>query len=391
MTLTPLDPDAVAAHLRPPPLADLAGKARRRNRRRRVTGAAAVLATIAAAAALTLPSGSGQPDPPAVTDAPQPRPTETYTSPVLTGPPPDLRFTIALDRTSAVAFGQSGCVVTVQLTTDAGRSWTDPGGPPPVEGCRPGTELPFDQTVLGVDTYRIVIAGRGWFTTDAGRTWTPAPADREVGEFPPGRPGATLRCEGGCDRPRAVDPRTGGSVALRKDPPFERYQQADWADPNTIWAAETPKPGRKQRASRSSDRGRTWSAPFDLPVEGGGNLVAVGPRRAYFVALGNEPRFTVYRTENGGRTWTELTMPVDLPIGVTETATGELITLGSALHGLEAWVSVDGGATFTGPMTMEAPKPLSAGLGGGLAYATDGENVVHVHDGTGWYEIRPPH
>jgi hypothetical protein len=384
MTLTPLDPEIVAAHVRPPALADLARTARRRRRRRRVTGVAALLATAAAATTLTLPSGSGQP----ADDLPRPRPTETYTSPARIGKP-QFRYTVVLDRTSAVAFGQSGCYVTVQLTTDAGRTWTAPAGPPPAEGC--ANEMPFEQTVLDADTYRVAVGGRGWFTTDAGRTWTPAPADREVGAFPPGRPNTTLECESGCDRPRVVDPDTGGLLVLRTKPPFKQYREADWAGPDTIWVVEkeTPNSNRKLRAARSNDRGRTWSDPFDLPLKHGGNLVPTGSRTAYFERL-TGTGMDLYRTNDGWRNWTWRTLPMEQPVGVTETATGELIVLADALDGMEGWVSTDGGRSFTGPAPVHLSRPSSAGLGRGLAYATDGENVTHVYDGTGWYTIQPP-
>ncbi|GIJ57813.1 WD40/YVTN/BNR-like repeat-containing protein [Virgisporangium aurantiacum] len=390
MTLTPLDPEVVAAHLRPPPLADLARTARRRKRRRWVTGAAAVASTVAAAT-LALPLGSGHPEPPAITDLPQPRPTQTYTSPPLPSPPRFHRFMTVLDRTTAVSFGQTGCAVVVQLTTDSGRTWTTPGGPPPLADCNPSTDVPFEQTVLDAATYRVAIAGRGWFTTDAGRTWTPAPADREVGAFPPGRPDTTLECESGCDRPRAVDPDTGGLLTLRTDPPFKQYREADWADPDTIWVVEkeTPNSGRKLRAARSNDRGRTWSEPFDLPLKHGGNLVPTGPRKAYFERL-TSTGMDLYRTDNGGQDWTWRTLPMESPIGVTQTATGELIVLAGVLAGMDGWVSTDRGKTFTGPATIPLSRPSSGGLGRGLAYGTDSEKTTQVYDGTGWYEIPPP-
>lgn len=390
MTLTPLDPDTVTASLRPPPLADLARKARRRTRRRRVTAAAAVLATLAGAVMLTGPFGTGQPDTPPATSSPTQSPTENavrYVSPDLAGPPDEHLYMRPLDRTTAVSVDRTGCRITVRLTTDAGRTWTAPGGPPAPENCTSGTVEARPLTVVDILAYRITIAGRSWFTTDAGRTWTSAPGDRVVDSFPPGRRGESLECAEGCDRPRAVDPATGGLLVLRSGPPFERFWNVVRADRNVLWAIE--KAGRP-RASHSTDGGRTWSAPVDLPATTEDvNIVASGPDRAYVTWLTNEPRFRIYRTDDGGRTWTELDLPGGYFNNLTETATGRLIIL-SLQSGPQAWTSTDRGATFTGPMTLDVPAPLSGGNVPGLVVASGDDRARHVNDGTGWYTIQPP-
>ena len=396
MTLTPLDPDTVTAYLRPPPLADQARHARRRTRRRRVTGAAAVLATLAGAVLLTGPFGTGQPDTPVASPTGSPTGSSTekvekYVSPDLAGPPDEHLYMRPLDRTTAVSVDRTGCRITVRLTTDAGRTWTAPGGPPAPENCTSGSVEALPLTVVAILAYRITIAGRSWFTTDAGRTWTTTPGDRVVDSFPPGRRGESLQCAEGCDRPRAVDPATGGLLVLRSGPPFERFWNAVRADQNVLWAIEKAEPGRRPRASHSTNGGRTWSAPLDLPATTEDvNIVASGPDRAYVTWLTGEPRFRVYRTDDGGTTWTELELPGKYISGLAETATGRLIIRSGSEPGQPVWISTDRGATFTGPMTLDLPGPLSGGTVPGLVKVSGDDRVVHVNDGTGWYTIQPP-
>lgn len=397
MTLTPLDPDVVAADLRPPPLADLARRARRRTRRRRITGAAAVTATLAAAVALTGPFWPEEPRPPAATASPQAStvPTEStkYVSPDLVGPVERHLLTVPLDRVTAVAVEQTGCRITIRLTTDAGRTWTRPGGPPTrLSQCEQVDDLQISYTILDTRSYRFTIAGLSWFTTDAGRTWTEPPPDRVVDAFGPGQPGTYMNCVNGCDRPRAVDPGTGGLLTLRNGPPFDRLTHAVWAaDPNTLWAVSEPAGSGPARASHSDDSGRTWSAPRDLPATGGVDLVAVDSRRAYVSVFTSEPRFAVYRTDDGGATWTELDPPSPFS-RVTVTATGLLLVsdMSPTRTSRIVWTSADGGTTFAGPMSQDAPAPSSAGFFAGMVTATGDDRVLHVNDGTGWYAIQPP-
>jgi photosystem II stability/assembly factor-like uncharacterized protein len=388
MTFTPLDPDVVAADLRPPPLADLAKRARRRTHRRRLTGGAAALTTLAAAVALAWPLDAGrQPDAPA--EVPE-SPVTRYVSPDLAGSPEQHLFMVPLNRTVAMSVGRTGCRITVQLTTDAGTTWTRPGGPPPVENCTPGADLPLRYTIVKADAYRFTIADRSWFTTDAGRTWTTPPRERVVDAFPAGQAGTWLECVNGCDRPRAVDPATGGLLALRGGPPFNRLIQAVWADADTVWAAGAPEAGRPPRVSHSENRGRTWSVPVDLPTTSDNiNLEPAGPRRAYVSVLADEPRLAWFGTDDGGRNWTELDLRSDFA-RLTVSAAGPLLMSFNSPTGQQVWTSTDGGATFSGPSTVDIPAPSSGGTVRGMVVASGEDRVLHLHDGTGWYAIRPP-
>jgi hypothetical protein len=386
MTITPLDPDVVAADLRPPALEDLARRARRRNRRRRVTGAAAVLTTLAAAVTVAV-TAQGPLDP--AREKPAGPPPERYVSTDLPGRPAEHLYMLPLDRATAVSVDRTGCRITVALTTDAGATWTRPGGPPP-ENCTPDARIEISYTIVDTRAYRFTIAGRSWFTTDAGRTWTVPPRDRVVDSFAAGLPGRRLECVNGCDKPRAVDPATGGLLVLRRDPPFRKLIQAVWADENTVWVAGAPEAGRPPRVSHSENRGRTWSAPVDLPLtENDVNLVPAGPRRAYVSFLTAEPRFAWFRTDDGGRSWTELDLPsTHAYLGVT--AAGHLLMDINTDNGREVRTSTDGGATFAGPMTVDVPAPSSGGMAHGMVKVSGADGVLRVNDGTGWYEIRPP-
>jgi photosystem II stability/assembly factor-like uncharacterized protein len=384
MTLIPLDPEIVAADLRPPILADLARRARRRNRRRRVTGAAAVLATVAAAGVLGWPQGRHVA--PVIPESP----AETYVSPDLPGRPERHLYMVPLNRTAAVSVDRTGCRITVRLTIDSGRTWTRPGGPPPVENC--ADDMAIGYTIVGIRAYRFTIAGGTWFTADAGRTWTaPRAGDTVVEAFGSGPHGTSLECVYGCDRPRAVDPATGRLMVLRNGPPLRRLHSAIYADQSTIWAVGAGEPGTPMWASHTNDLGRTWSAPVDLPVSTEEiNILASGPNRAYVYTLTAEGR-DVYRTDDGGRSWTKLELPVTFFSGLAETSTGRLILIASTVsHPMAAWVSTDGGETFAAPVPLDLQSPFSSGSIGGLIMVSGEDKVLHVHDGTGWYEIQPP-
>jgi photosystem II stability/assembly factor-like uncharacterized protein len=379
VTITPLDPDIVGADLRPPPLADLARRARRRRQRLRVTGVAAVISTLAAAAVLAGTLGSGRPVTPATTEWPE-----------IHGDP------IVLNRTSAVWLGQTGCGVTMRLTIDSGRTWTPPGGPPALKKCTPGVSpMPsFTYTIVGFYIYRVTIEGTAWFTRDAGRTWTTPPAGDVVAEaFASGSQGASLECVSGCDRPRMVDPATGQLQAIRTDLPFPRLLKAVHADQSTIWAVGAPEPGLPLRATHSNDLGRTWSPPADLPTTDENlTLLATGPRRAYVVSNSREGRGpAVHRTDDGGRTWTELDLPTQDLLGLAENARGRLLLTSWGAGRVEAWLSTDAGASFTGPMPVDAPDPKRGGTGAGLVWVAGSDNLIRVNDdGTAWHTIEPP-
>jgi photosystem II stability/assembly factor-like uncharacterized protein len=147
------------------------------------------------------------------------------------------------------------------------------------------------------------------------------------------------------------------------------------------------------RAARSDDLGRTWSAPVDLPTTGRyATLMATGPRRAYVLSHPQDRGTTVHRTDDGGQTWTEIDLPTDDIVALTENDRGEILVAGWTVGPrADAWVSTDSGATFTGPASVDVPAPARAGGGGpGMVWMTGGDYLVHVNDGSGWQVIRPP-
>jgi hypothetical protein len=381
MLITPLDPDIVTARLRPPPLAELAHRATRRNRRRRVTGGAAVVAVLIAAAVFAGTPGSHRQDDSATTDPPV-----LHTDPVV------------LNRTTVLWVGQTGCGVTVRRTIDSGRTWTPPGGPPPLDNCVPGVSpMPaISYTVIGIDWYWFRIADTTWYSSDAGRTWTTPPAEtRVVDRFASGPFGPVPGCVSGCDRPRQVDPATGGLMVLSTDLPFPRLTTAVWADANTIWAIGAPDPGADQplKATHSEDLGRTWSPPVDLPVvDQQPTLVATGPRRAYLLSRPqNGAGARLHRTDDGGFTWVEIDLPTTTVTGLAENHRGRLILSTQTSGQVAAWYSTDAGTTFTGPVPVDVPDPERGGVGAGLVWAAGSDDVVYVNDeGTTWHAITPP-
>jgi hypothetical protein len=149
---------------------------------------------------------------------------------------------------------------------------------------------------------------------------------------------------------------------------MEAYSAASATNPDLLVAGgELIVPGRRLNASearlyRSTNAGALWN-PVLLPDEVNGgwdNAVAGGiGESAYFLTSNLERGLTVYRTNDGGKTWisTVLVTAVgwDRPhVAVDVTASpyrGRFYVAGEADDGVRVMASSDGGQTFSSPVT----------------------------------------
>jgi len=210
-------------------------------------------------------------------------------------------------------------------------------------------------------------------TSDGGKTWrpllgqiptygpTPSPT---VAEFPP--------C---C----AMDP--------IGEPQRPREPLIDWLDPTHGWAVVGTS------LYWTADAGRTWSSGSPLPASG--TIQFIDAEHGWLVASdSSDPgsviyaRAPVFRTSDGGKTWTATTLTwpaADLPVGTFSTWTWAHFA--DATHGIvarcpaliagqieancAAFTTDDGGLTFQGPVENTYATDLtwlSPTIGYGISY-----------------------
>lgn len=142
-----------------------------------------------------------------------------------------------------------------------------------------------------------------------------------------------------------------------------------------VWAS-----GTGGTVLRTTDGGTTWER---RPVPGGDSLQfrdvhAFGADTAFVLAIGNGEASRIYRTVNGGATWTETFRNTDPDafydcFTFPDTRTG--IVYGDAANGrTHVLRSTDGGLSWA----LLPPSAVPAPLDGEGAYAASGRCVVHA-------------
>jgi photosystem II stability/assembly factor-like uncharacterized protein len=239
----------------------------------------------------------------------------------------------------------SGARNTVLRTTDGGATWERR----PVLGA---DSLDF-RSIRALDERTAFVASAGdgsagqariYRTTDGGATWTLVLADTTKGVF------------------------------------FDAL--AFWDAAHGL-ALSDPVGGRFLVLA-TDDGGRTWRRPASMPpardgegayAAGGAALTVVAPSHAWFVTGGpNGAR--IFRSDDGGRTWTVVDAPAALPgassglfgVAFRDASTG--VAVGGDYRILHEGTdhvarTTDGGRTWT----LAAPSPASTGFWSGLAYA----------------------
>lgn len=344
----------------------------RRARRRRILFSAVVVAAIVAVATVAPRS---RPDPP-------PPIAEAHTY---------FTDTVVVDQRTLISVRWSRCAVATSVSTDAGATWTPYRGPTGWRDCGIPTNTSFE--VLGPRVYTARIEQLQYISVDAGATWNPYVTSIEVVDALP--PGTEPVARGGSWE--SVDPATGALYMLPRGP-----LQSAWstraAPDGTLWTIGSDKPSRLAYVDdvpavmRSVDRGRTWQPTGPLPAIATDDalLVPADSRSAYLVARrAGAPM--LYRTADGGATWTGTGAPWSTALAATLDPGGALIVYGDAAVGHAAWASRDGGRSFDAPAVVPVTNPRHGANTRGLIWVTGEDGWLHLTaDARTWRRI-PPH
>ncbi|BCJ69775.1 sialidase family protein [Polymorphospora rubra] len=380
------DADAVKEAVRQPPLDELYRVVVRRRKRRLSGTALALVAVLGAVAGGPMIGGQagGRPG------------IEEQTS------PPGVTQLFVLDGTSAVGVRETAdCSVEFGYTQDLGVTWSEFRPLAYEQPCRGAAEgrhtADLRYQPLGVRTYLVSVDDRSYLSTDAGRTWQDADsAITAVDAFPPGAD--PVDCQVGCfglPEPLAVDPGTEGVFRLRGESPSpfrlrNLYESTDGALWTAYWPGDIDRPSV---VARSVDRGATWR-PATLPEPFTGDtpptllgLAAESGEVAYLLAAPRDGvgRYAlIFRTSDGGATWTEVltdlpASPVVRPFTVGDG--GTLLIADADLQDGYVWASDDGGRHFVrGP----AVEPGTLGGISGRVWIVDQDGASITGDGTRW-------
>lgn len=366
------EPNLADQTIKQPTLAELAGRAQRRVRKRRAMAATA--AVVAVAAALTAVQFLNHPPvrPPVVspTVTPSPVPT-TFIPSSQTG-----EVTV-FDSSNAVRVDHS-CMISVLVTTNGGASWSNYRRPVQAIDCLGEPDATFE--VLSPSAYLATSLGTTYFTGDSGKTWTRWQPHVSL------RPGLPDDLHPrGCDYCETTYFEAVDSAGLvfrsSSQPPLRSWSLTRGTPDGSFWLLGTGPVGGVGVAT-TADRGRTWKSGV-LPT--GLRNAAIGPvdaRVAYVVGERADQEF-LYRTRDGGLTWTEIKAPqldelvvTGSPPLIVANDAGRLV-VGAVRTGF--WISESGGETFA----ARSDFPSNDGLGGTsrdgqLLWALGGSAIVDV-------------
>jgi photosystem II stability/assembly factor-like uncharacterized protein len=397
MKFDAFEADVVASAVRQPPLQTLARRARRRVRARLALASGAVAGVIAIAvviSAVALGGGwaGGLAADPATTAVPGSGPT-----PVV--------HTVIFNQQTFVTVRQNNCAVSFRLTTDSGRTWTSSRGPTPWRACD-STKIPmtaFD--VPRSDLYTATIDRSRYLSRDAGATWQRwEPKVVPVDAFPVGA--NPRECDNGCgaDNFQVVDPVSGDLQQLRELPPLSTPRMMRTAPDGALWVvgsnADKGQGSIQILLVRSTDHGRTWHSTNPIPGDVGTPvLVPSSGQEAYLLAARNRRQF-IYRTTDGGATWTEHEAGALASIALNGQTPQAVVGVGGTLlvsgpnpivhtGGIVTWVSRDHGQSFADPQPAPAGR-LETATVSGLLWTLGPDGTVHLTaDGHTWQDIAP--
>jgi len=219
------------------------------------------------------------------------------------------------------------CEAWVAATDDGGRTWRAALVPdltfPRDEGVTSprASLIVLDATHAALESYDATPFGgpahHRWFTADGGRAWAEVPVIpvTTVDEIPSGgyayaafldEPAHTIAV-------RVI--RADGSSAVTANPPRPGYPVSTFTNPidnapdGSLWI-HAGDPPNNDSVFRSNDRGRTWvelSWPDGLPDSGRRYDVEVASGTTVYVV--DHGGFRVWRSRDAGQTWEELAVP----------------------------------------------------------------------------------
>ncbi len=406
----------------PEPARLLARLRRQRVRRKTLAGAAAAVLVVA----VVVPALRESPPPAAeehqVAFPPLPVPRERHIY-WLDFADRDHGYALRFDcPTSSSSVGTSECVADM-LATDDGERWTTRRVPRPE---RYGAELNGTLRVLGprevvvdwqIDPNRALVDRI--HTNDGGRHWSRVTIPGAVTATTPSIPDGSsilLACtvvapDGNTCATRALGTLLSGSgdtALLATQPPLAEMFVSPWPllRGDRWWVVgREPATGRWALAV-SADAGRTWwTSPVDLasdPTEASWSVGAHG-QTLYATALetteDGQALTAVYRSDDGGRTWTRTWGPDGRPTMVGYFGTpvvepdGTLLLDGFEHHvdatapTLVTYVSEDRGVTFTAAASRDVGF-LFWTRAGYLAWPANEDNTFQVStDGLSWQPL----
>jgi hypothetical protein len=264
------------------------------------------------------------------------------------------------------------CETWVGVTDDGGRSWRAAVVPdltfpqePDVRSSNTSL-IPLDADHAVVQQLAVVQQqDRRWRTADGGRTWTPVDPTvvETVDEIPDGAHVIYVALAGGA-QPNALVVnmiRLDGSSAVLVARPTADHPLNDpgvftWTPDGSAWI--TPQTINSYPAFfHSRDRGHSWqpvTLPDGLPAEG--RTYVFVPASGTTVYVTDHEAFRVWRSNDSGATWEEVTVGFDsagAPVGPWEQGLpdGRLVAykpvpIGSGRTRLEPYVITPTGSTF---------------------------------------------
>jgi photosystem II stability/assembly factor-like uncharacterized protein len=334
-----------------------------------------------------------------------------YGSPVAVGLQPGLGETVGKIEASdgfVVAAGDAAAWTTVQTSADGGTSWTRR-----LPAKRPGSETIHDVRAWSPTDVTVTVPSGLMRSNDGGATWTHrySPDDPPMASLMPDADHASVDCEttadGGATWTQG-SPRTAGPmVTPLKGMRYRAGVVERTIDGGATWTADTAHTGpvfaldatRAWRTgtngagaayvSRTTDFGATWSAPLGtLPLVNpvGGTEAPVAIRfatatngwivtRETSTRWGSRAPRHLFRTTDGGTSWTRATLPSGLATAVdlgTFGTTGLVLwePLSSDRNDAEVAISTDGGLTWatrsfpsSGPVDLRSVDMADATTG----------------------------
>jgi len=222
------------------------------------------------------------------------------------------------------------CQAWVGVTDDGGASWRTTMVPGLTFSQDRESQAAAAISVIPLDADHAVVEQRDrrWQTGDGGRSWTHVDPTivETIDEIPQGAYVYVTLAEG--PQPSAMVVRmvrldgTSAVLAARPtaDHPLDYMGTLTWTPDGNAWI--TPNSDGYPAFFRSQDRGRTWeqvALPDGLPVEG--RTYRFIPASGATVYLTDHEAFRLWRSNDSGMTWEELTVGFDsagAPVGPWE-------------------------------------------------------------------------
>lgn len=370
MTRSRFDADAVADAVIQPPFSTVAARGGRILRRRRIgLGALAVAAVVLAGVAVPPSLARWNSEPPA-TDA-------TASGRAFTD-------TVLADRQTIVMVRRNVCAAEFSVSTDAGTTWSAYRGPVAWRDCDVSVSTVYE--ILSPTVFAATVDGVRYLSRDTGATWEAGPDEFTVVDAVPEparlREGRALQ---------AFDPATGSAYQVYRTGDVKAVAAARFAPDGALWVVgssdlDGSTPDAPNQVVVSTDRGRSWVPAGTLPSIGTDPVVVPLDARRAFVLGAAGGQGTVYRTDDGGTTWSSAAAGWAVLTTATINAAGHLMAFGGRSNGERfLWTSPDDGRTFAAVPVTEQGFTTAGYLGDAIWTASPTGVVAVTDDGQAWH------